>query len=42
MDDYSDNERGRNADFTLAVLAFSLNAIKDEQDYRQSHEQFQK
>lgn len=24
MDDYSDNERGRNADFTLAVLALAL------------------
>ena len=37
MDDYRDNEHDSNADLTLAVLTFGLNAIKDEQDYRQSH-----
>ena len=37
---YRDNEHDSNADFTLAVLAFGLNAVNDEQGYPHSHKQF--
>ncbi len=39
-DDYSDNEHDNKDDLTLAVLAFGLYAVNDEQGCRHCHEQF--